>query len=123
MKNLKFLTVVLTLLVMLFGVEAKAQYKLELIKPCMKLVRCSKLDSAQHDLETMLIQVKELETYKAIVKDKDLQLHDFNEFNNQLQNTNKSQEKKIIILEDKVKRRGKKIIILGVALLAKFFIR
>ena len=76
LKSLKYLTLSLMLIGISFGSEA--QEKLEILKssfqPCVKEVRCSKLDSAQHDLETIPYFKEEIESWKEINTLKDARI-------------------------------------------------
>lgn len=72
-KSLKFLILNLLLTGISFG--SNAQGKLDVLKkPCTKEVRCSKLDSAQHDLETIPFLKEEIEAWKVINTQKDARI-------------------------------------------------
>jgi hypothetical protein len=98
LKNLKYLIISLIVVGLNFGSNAQGilEAKKANLQTCFKEVRCSKLDSAQHDLQTIPFLKEEIESWKEINTQKDVRISE------QAKDII-SQAEKIKELEDKVK--------------------
>lgn len=108
-KKLKLLILSLIVVGINFGSNAQGilEAKKANFQPCTKEVRCSKLDSAQHDLETIPFLKEEIEAWKAINTQKDArileQANDIVSFSEQLS----AKDQIIKDLEAKLSKRSR----------------